>query len=183
MKKLIIIICLTFFIPVAHAGWNPKKKKNVVTKEQKQKVEETIAAFKEKDPEIDVFFEEARGYSVFPSIGKGGIGIGGAHGKGVVYDRGKLIGTSKMTQLSIGLQLGAQSYSEIIFFKDKKALEDFTGGKFKFGAHVSAVALEAGASATAAYNDGVAIFTMIRGGLMYEASVGGQKFSYAPLHK
>lgn len=141
---------------------------------------ETIATFKAKDPGMARFFDKAYGYAVFPSVGKGGIGVGGAHGKGLVFEGGAPIGRSSLSQLTIGFQLGGQVYSEIIFFKDKVALEDFKRGNFEMGAQVSAVALTAGASADASYNGGVAVFTMAKGGLMYEASVGGQKFSYKP---
>ncbi len=163
------------------AGWNPLAK----DKPEDQKVDsraaaETIAAFKNKDPGIKVFFDKAYGYVVFPTVGKGGIGIGGAYGKGEVYARGRRIGTSSLTQVTIGFQLGGQAYSEIIFFKDKATLDDFTSGNFEFSAQASAVAVTAGASADADYSNGVAIFTLAKGGLMYEASVGGQKFSFTP---
>ncbi|MDV3239803.1 MAG: hypothetical protein LOY58_13250 [Gammaproteobacteria bacterium] len=163
------------------AGWNPLAK----DKAEDQKVDsreaaETIAAFKNKDPGIKVFFDKAYGYAVFPTVGKGGIGIGGAYGKGEVYARGRRIGTSSLTQVTIGFQLGGQAYSEIIFFKDKATLDDFTSGNFEFSAQASAVAVTAGASADADYSNGVAIFTLAKGGLMYEASVGGQKFSFTP---
>jgi lipid-binding SYLF domain-containing protein len=129
---------------------------------------------------MKVFFEKAYGYAVFPTVAKAGMGIGGAYGKGKVYEKGTLIGTSSLTQLTIGFQLGGQAYSEIIFFKDKKALDDFKSGNFELGAQASAVAVTAGASADADYDKGVAIFTQAKGGLMYEASVGGQKFSFKP---
>ena len=124
------------------------------------------------------FRAKAYGYAVFPTVGKGGIGIGGAYGTGRVYERGRYIGRSNLAQLTIGFQLGGQAYSEIIFFRDKAALDDFTNGNFELGAQASAVAATAGASADADYSDGVAVFTMAKGGLMYEASIGGQKFSF-----
>jgi len=140
----------------------------------------TIGEFKKKDKKLDNFFTQAYGYAVFPSVGKGAIGIGGAHGNGVVYEKGKPIGDTSLTQITIGFQLGGQAYSEIIFFKDKKTLDDFKNGNVELGAQASAVAVTAGASADANYEKGVAVFTMAKGGLMYEASVGGQKFSYDP---
>ena len=147
------------------------------------------------------FFDNSYGYAVFPSIGKGGIGIGGAHGKGQVYAKGDHVGNTKMTQITIGFQLGGQKFSQMIFFKDERAFNDFTSGNFEFGAQASAVAITAGASAattttgdtasasggkkdastTGGYRKGMAIFTIAKGGLMYEASVGGQKFSYKPV--
>ncbi len=139
-----------------------------------------IASFEKNDAGLKGWFKEAHGYAVFPSVGKGGMGIGGAYGRGQVFEGGKLLGYSTLTQATIGFQLGGQAYSEVIFFKDTTALADFVRGNFELGAQASAVAATAGASTDADYNGGVAIFTMARGGLMYEASVGGQKFEYVP---
>ena len=165
--------------------------------------QDTINIFR-KAGESGKYVDTAYGYAVFPTIGKGGIGIGGAHGKGRVYQKGKYIGDTSMTQVTIGFQLGAEGFSEIIFFEDKRALQEFTQGNFEFGAEAQAVAITAGASAkanttgsstgvsggkndaktaSAGYRKGMATFTVAKGGLMYEASVGGQKFSYTPLHK
>ena len=161
--------------------------------------DDTIKIFKEAG-ESASFFDNSYGYAVFPNIGKGGVGIGGARGKGRVYEQDKYIGDSTMTQLTVGFQLGGQVYSQMIFFEDQRALDDFTSGNFEFGAQATAVAITAGASvattttgssagisggkkdaATAgAYDKGMATFTVAKGGLMYEASVGGQKFSYTP---
>ena len=147
------------------------------------------------------FFDDSYGYAVFPGIGKGGVGIGGAHGKGRVYAGGNHVGDTRMTQLTIGLQLGGQAYSQIIFFEDERAFNEFTSGNFEFGAQATAVAITAGASAAATttgtgvgasgsrsaakaggdYVKGMAVFTVAKGGLMYEASIGGQKFSYEPV--
>lgn len=147
------------------------------------------------------FFGNSYGYAVFPTIGKAGLGIGGAHGEGRVFVGGKAVGTTKMTQLSIGWQAGAQGYSLIIFFEDQRAFDDFASGNFEFGAQTSAVVITAAAQAGAgsggaaagasggkkdastvgAYHKGMAPFVIIKGGLMYEASVAGAKFSYKPL--
>jgi lipid-binding SYLF domain-containing protein len=160
----------------------------------------TLDAFK-ASPTVKPYFETAYGYAVFPTIGKGGVGIGGAYGKGQVYRAGMVTGTTSMKQLSIGLQLGGQAYSEIVFFEDKRAYDTFTSGKFEFGAQASAVAITASAQAqagtgaatagastgqdaghqTAAYQNGMAVFTYAKGGLMYEASLSGQKFGFKPL--
>ena len=139
-----------------------------------------IAKFKAKDPGMEKIFADAVGYAVFPTVGKGAIGIGGARGKGWVYRNGALIGRSTLTQVTVGLQLGGQAYSEIVFFQTPQALENFKLGRLKFDAQASAIALTARASADLAYRNGVAIVTMAKGGLMYEASVGGQKFSFTP---
>ena len=142
-----------------------------------------IAKFKEKDPGMEKIFSDAVGYAVFPTVGKGAIGIGGARGKGWVYHGGGVIGKSTLTQVSIGFQLGGQAYSEIVFFQTKQALDNFKLGHLKLDAQASAIALTARASADVAYRNGVAIVTMAKGGLMYEASVGGQKFSFTPVGK
>jgi lipid-binding SYLF domain-containing protein len=166
-KLILPALCLLLAAaaPVAHRA-DPKD------------AEAVIAKFKEKDSDLTEVFASARGYAVYPTVGKGGIGLGGAHGKGYVYEGGKLIGTSSLTQVTIGLQLGGQAYSEVVFLKDAAAMENFKKGKLKLDAQASAVALTARAAADLAYRDGVAIVTMAKGGLMYEASVGGQKFSF-----
>lgn len=146
------------------------------------------------------FFRNAYGYAVFPTIGQGGVVVGAAHGNGRVYVGGKHVGDTSMTQLSIGAQLGGQAYSQIMFFQDKAAFDTFKGGNFEFDASASAVAITAaagakagtqGASANAsgdkmtaktagAYYKGMAVFTIVKGGAMYQATVAGQKFSYTP---
>jgi lipid-binding SYLF domain-containing protein len=142
-----------------------------------------IAKFKQKDPELARVFAQSAGYVVFPTVAKGGFGIGGARGKGYVYQHGRLIGRSTLTQVTVGLQAGGQAYSEVIFLKDNAALENFKRGRLKLDAQASAVALTERVSADLAYRDGVAIVTMAEGGLMYEASVGGQKLSFHPIAK
>ena len=140
------------------------------------KAQEAIAVFKERYPSIEKFFTKAAAYVVIPTVGKGGFGIGGARGKGLLYENGAPTAFVTLTQLTVGFQAGGQAYSEFIFFEDAVALADFTRGNYELGAQASAVAVTAGASADANYNGGVAIFTQAKGGLMYEASVGGQKF-------
>jgi lipid-binding SYLF domain-containing protein len=159
--------------------------------------QDTINVFK-KSGESGTFFGKSYGYAVFPTIGKGGAGIGGAIGKGRVYEKGKYVGNTSLLQLTVGLQLGGQAYSEIIFFEDQRALKEFTNGNFEFGADAQATAITASASAKASstgasagasatknaattvggYRKGMATFTVAKGGLMYEASIGGQKFKY-----
>lgn len=143
-------------------------------------VQRAIIDIKKADPGIETFFQNAAGYAVFPSVGKGGIVIGGAYGKGLVITDEKVDGYTSMSQATIGLQLGGQKYSQFIFFKDETAVGHFKRGNFEFGAQASAVAITAGASADAAYDSGVAIFTHAAGGLMFEGSVGGQRFKYTP---
>jgi lipid-binding SYLF domain-containing protein len=140
----------------------------------------TIATFKKTDPKIEKFFGSSAGYAVFPTIGKGGLVVGGAGGDGVVFVGGKPAGKASMGQATIGLQAGGQTFSEIIFFENPSSLASFQKGDFALAAQASAVALSAGAAAAAKYENGVAIFTATKTGLMYEASVGGQKFGYKP---
>jgi lipid-binding SYLF domain-containing protein len=137
-----------------------------------------IAKFKQKDPALTRAFAESAGYVVFPTVAKGGLGIGGARGKGYVYEHGRLIGRSTLTQLTVGVQAGGQAYSEVIFFKDRGALASFERGHLKLDAQASAIALTERVGADLPYRNGVAIVTMAKGGLMYEASVGGQKLSF-----
>jgi lipid-binding SYLF domain-containing protein len=173
MKKQLLKTALVFLavtIGTAHA-WDPKEEEN-----REAKVEEAIAGMLEKDPDMQRFFDSAAAYVVIPTVGKGGIGIGGARGKGLLYEGGEPTAEVTLTQLTIGFQAGGQAYSEFIFFKDDVALADFKRGNYELGAQASAVAVTAGASADANYSNGVAIFTQAKGGLMYEASVGGQKF-------
>ena len=145
------------------------------------KVQQVIATIVEKDAGMQDWFDSCYGYVVFPNVGKGAIGVGGAHGNGLVYKGGELVAKSELIQITVGFQLGGQSFVEVIFFKDQTAFDDFARGNFEFAAQVSAVALTAGVSADLAYNGGVAVVTMTNAGLMYEAAVGGQKFKYEPI--
>lgn len=138
----------------------------------------SIATAESADSTFAKVLEDAYGYAVFPSVGKGAIGVGGAYGKGVLYEKGTAVGYCDLSQASIGLQLGGQSYTEIITFSTPESFRKFKEGNFAFDAQMSAVALKSGAAANAKFREGVAVFTMNEGGLMYEASVGGQKFSY-----
>ncbi len=149
-------------------------------KELEKETAKAIKRFVADNPDLKKYFDEAYGFVVLPIITKGGLGIGGAAGKGLVFENKVVIGMSKMTQATIGAQVGGQQYMEVIYFKDKRALDNFTGGKLKFSGQASAIALEAGTTVDMKYQDGVAIFTKGKGGLMAEASVGGQKFKYHP---
>lgn len=137
-----------------------------------------LAKAKKTDTSLTKVFDTTAGYAVFPSVGKGAVGVGGAYGKGVLYERGVAVGYCDLSQASIGFQLGGQAYTEIIAFETKDAVQTFKEGNFQFDAQTSAVALKSGAGANAKYTNGIAVFTMDEAGLMYEASVGGQKFSY-----
>lgn len=137
-----------------------------------------LAKAQSNDPTLIPILRDARGYAVFPHIGKGAAGIGGAYGKGVLYEGGAFAGYCDISQGSIGFQLGGQAYTEIVAFSTQQALNQFKAGTFAFDAQATAVAVKSGAGANAKYSNGVAVFTMDEKGLMYEASIGGQSFSY-----
>jgi lipid-binding SYLF domain-containing protein len=161
--------------------------------------DDTIRTFKQAG-KSGTFFAKAYGYAVFPTVGGAGFVVGAAHGKGRVYSHGILKGDTTMNLVSAGFQAGAKAYSEIIFFEDKRALDEFESGHFQFGADASAVAITAGAEAGAGtsgasseasldssnagtggdYYNGMAVFTIAKGGLMYAATISGQQFTYTP---
>ncbi len=173
MKHQVMLTIVTLlFVTAANAQigeWNPQAEDNART---------TIEAFKDNNSKMESFFNEAYGYAIFPTIAKGAMGIGGAHGKGIVFEKGTSIGAAKLTQVTLGFQWGGQAYSEVIFFENEEALVSFKERNYAFSGQVSAVAVNKGVSADIAYEDGVAVYTMAKGGLMYEASIGGQKFKY-----
>jgi len=138
------------------------------------------AEFIKSDPLMKNLFANSYGYVIFPNVGKGGIGVGGAAGNGIVFQNGHAVGSAKMKQVSLGFQFGGQAYREVIFFENAPALERFKQDNFEFAGQASAVAVTKGASVNVKYREGVMVFTQKKGGLMYEASVGGQKFSYSP---
>ena len=180
MKILImprLLAALLLAIPMlANAGWDPGKKDRLL-----RAAEQTIEAFKGRDASIQRFFDAAAGWVVYPEIKKGAIMIGGAYGEGILFEAGKPTGYSELSQVSIGFQLGGKAYSELIFFADRKALDRFKSGKAEFDAQVSAVVIDKGAAAAVDYSEGVAIFVYSRAGLMAEAAVGGQQFTFEPL--
>jgi len=143
-------------------------------------VQAAIKVAKDTDPGLQKFFDTAAGYAVFPKVGKGAVGIGGAFGRGILFQGGQPVGYCSLTQATVGAALGGQSYTEIVFLETPEAAERFKSGKLNFTAQVSAVALKSGASANAKYANNVLVFTMAESGLMAEASIGGQKFSFEP---
>lgn len=169
----------------------------VSTAARPDEYDDTVALFKNAGQSA-AFFGKSYGYAVFPTVGKGGLGVGAAHGSGRVYEQGKYVGDAKLNQVSVGLQAGGQAFSQIIFFEDERSFREFTSGEFAFGAEVGAVAITAAASASAGskgttagasggkkdaanvggFKKGVAVFTLVKGGAMYEATVAGQKFKY-----
>ena len=191
MKKISILLIVLLVSVISHSTFAAKV----------EDYSSTIKVFRES-PEVAKFFESAYGYAVFPSIGKAGFIVGGSYGNGQVYRSGKVTGKTSVGKGSIGFQFGAEVFSEIIFFEDKRAYDEFTRGNFEFDAHAQAVVITASAQAQAGtkggtasagagpktavqaktkYHKGMATFVHIKGGLMYELSVGGQKFSFEPL--
>ena len=145
------------------------------------KAQQTISTFKQKDPSLKKFFSESAGYAVFPTVGEGGFIVGGAHGKGIVYQNGVPMGEATLTKSTVGAQLGGESFSELVFFQDSQSLQKFKQGNLEFSAGLSAVVANSGVGATTNYRNGVAVFTTSRSGLMAKAAIGGQKFTYEPI--
>ena len=175
MNKLLAILISSsmIFVSTLTQAWEPDTSDKL-----ELSVAQAIIKAKQKDPAFSKWFDTAYAYAILPRVGKGGIGIGGAHGKGIVIHGDRTVGKTSMSQITIGFQLGGQVYAQYIMFRDKTAFDHFTRGNFEMGAQVSAVAITLGASADANYDGGVAVFTIAEGGLMYEASIGGQKFNY-----
>jgi lipid-binding SYLF domain-containing protein len=177
ITKIVAILSM-LFLCVALRAQTAQKKEKIINDADKAKI-----TFIEKDELLKNLFESAYGYVIFPNVGKGGMGIGAAAGNGAVYEHGILVGMAKMKQLTIGLQLGGQAYREVIFFENEEEFNRFKENRFEFSAQASAVAVTQGASANVKYKDGVMIFTQEKGGLMYEASIGGQKFKFNGLEE
>lgn len=176
MKKIVLLVFTCLIAANAYAAWDPNEDAELT-----KAVEQTIAKLKETDPTVQTFFDKAYGYAVFPKITKGGLVVGGSHGKGQVYKGGKIVGNAKLSSASFGLQAGGQQFAEIIFFQDEETMTRLKENKFQFSAKASAVAATSGAAASTTWSNGVATFIMAEGGLMAEAALGSQKFTYEPL--
>lgn len=174
--RLAILGLTVFGLPHSVKAQDDKEKQEIMSESAKGK-----DAFIKADPSMSALFVASYGYVIFPKINKAGLVFGGSGGYGTVYEHGKSIGTAKVAQVTVGAQIGAQAYREIIFFENQDALGRFKANKLEFSAEISAVAAKSGVSKNAKYTNGVAVFTDDLGGLMAEASVGGQKFTYKPL--
>lgn len=183
MKKMIMLgfagLCLFAAALLAPATTMAQKNKSKLLAEASAAKADLIKS----DEGLANLFKNAFGYVIFPNVGKGALIVGGAGGKGVVYEGGKATGWAKVTQVTVGAQAGGQAYREVIFFQTKEAMDRFKDDKLEVSAQMSAVAVKSGASANAKYTDGVLIFTEEIGGLMAEASIGGQKFSFKPFSR
>lgn len=176
--RIMGLTCMCLCVGLVVAGCETAPKSNLARTDLGAAVQDTIAKAKARDPSISRFFDQSAGYAVFPTVGKGGLIVGGAHGQGELFENGVMTGYCTITQATVGAQAGGQAFSEFIFFQDKEALNRFKYGNFALAAQASAVVLASGASANARYDNGVAVFTMAEQGLMLEASVGGQRFGY-----
>ena len=170
-KKLLMAIMLFFSITIFAQNDEDKK---IITDAEKAKT-----AFINASSDMQAFFDDAKAYVIFPNVGKGALIVGAASGNGAVYERGVLVGMANMKQLDIGAQIGGKAYSEVIFFKTDKALQEFMDDDFQLAGNVAAIAVnESAPSINLKYDNGVAVFTLPKEGLMAEVSVGGQKFEY-----
>lgn len=165
---------------LAGCSTSPKTETGRISLEQRARA--TLTEAQGKDPSLRDFLSRSYGYVVFPDVGKGGLLVGGAYGRGLVFERGVPVGYADLTQGTIGAQVGGQSFSQIICFETPQRLNDFKSGNFTFAANASAVAIRAGAAAATDFKDGTAVFTFSEAGLMLEASIGGQRFSYQTLN-
>lgn len=173
LRNTLILVCMiAFALPAAAQS---KKDKKVI-----READKAVATLLKEHPGLRDFFDKSAGCVIFPNVGKGGFFIGGASGNGVLYEYGIKKGMASLKEVNFGLEFGGQALIEVIFFETKADIDKFKEGKFQFDAGVSATALKSGASLDAKYRDGVAVFTHAKGGLMAEASVGGQKFEYEP---
>jgi lipid-binding SYLF domain-containing protein len=143
--------------------------------------EEALDRIQDDQPTLARILDDSHGYVVFPTVGKGAAVVGGAHGRGIVYERGNVVGYAQLTEVSAGLQLGGQAYTQIVAFENENAMDRFKDDQLAFDAQASAVAIEAGASARTTFRNGVAVFVVDEKGLMYEAALAGQRLSFRPL--
>ncbi len=175
LPAILLTIVSALFLPRMVKAQNESQERIIADSK------EAKAAFLKADPSMENLFKHAAGYVIFPNVGKGAAGVGGAAGKGAVYQKGAVIGTAQMVQVTVGAQAGGQAYREIIFFENEGALDRFQRNNIEFSGQASAIAVKTGAAANGNYRDGVIVFSQTKGGLMLEASLGGQKFTYKSL--
>jgi lipid-binding SYLF domain-containing protein len=175
-KYLILLFTLAVIFQGCSTVPESPESKNVLSAQ----VDEAISVFKNRDPEIQRFFDKSYGYAVFPKVFKGAFLVGGAYGKGKVFEQNKMIGYSDLSQATLGFSFGGEYFREIVFFRDKEDIDKFKAEEYTFSAQVTGVAIEAGVAAKADYKAGMAVFIMAEKGLMVDASLGGQKFRFVP---
>lgn len=178
--RIILSVVIAGVILASAAGCSPVPK-NVENKQVLEaEIRESIVLFKKMDPGIQRFFDQSSGYAVVPKVFKGAFWIGGAYGKGMLYENEQVIGYCSMSQATVGFSFGGEFFREIIFFREQSDIAKFKSDEYTFSAQATAVALTAGAAAKADYKDGMAVFVMTDAGLMVDASIGGQKFNFVP---
>lgn len=181
MKNFKILVLAVMFVgTVLFCGCRTVPKTSEGRVVLSSEVDQAVAEFKMRDPEIQKFFDNSYGYAVYPKVLKGAFWIGGAYGQGEVYERGTMIGYSSLSQATIGFSFGGEYFREIVFLRDKQTFDEFISEDYTFSAQATAVALKAGAAAKADYNEGKAVFVIAESGLMVDASIGGQKFTFIP---
>jgi len=181
MKAKVSLIIIMLLAAAGFSGCSTAPEKPEARLVLKAQADEALAVFKQRDPEIQRFFDASYGYAVLPKVFKGAFWFGGAYGKGEVYERGKMVGYCDMSQATLGISFGGEYFREIVFFRDKSDLDKFKAEEYTFSAQATGVAATAGAAAKADYRDGMAVFITTDKGLMVDASVGGQKFKYVPV--
>ena len=178
-RLALVLVGVLWGAAAGAAGWNAQAPQGATA--QLEAARETVATFKATDPGLEAFFQKAYGYAIFPTIGSGGYWFSGAYGTGLVYEGDAPVGRTSLTQISFGFTFGAQAYSEILFFRDKGALDKFKAGTAQLSAQASAVIATNGAAAKTSYHsNGVGVYVHVKGGAMLDASVGGQNFKYQP---
>jgi lipid-binding SYLF domain-containing protein len=177
-----LAVSVAFSLGAAGTVW-AEEDADAAVKDATKDARQSLELFKKADRGMDRALSDAAGYAIFPAVAKGALAVGGAAGDGVLFEKGKPVGKVRMTQLTIGPQLGSQTYSELILFEDEANLTKFKRGNFAFSAQASAVAVRDGAAATAPYERGVRVYSVAKSGMMFEASIGGQKFSFVPYAK
>ncbi|MGC4031197.1 MAG: hypothetical protein QM754_05555 [Tepidisphaeraceae bacterium] len=182
MRMLKTVISVVALMSLA-AGCATAPKSDAAKEDLSDSAGVALKRFYREDPDLKAFIDTSAGYVVFPEVGKGGLVVGGTYGRGIVYQGETAIGYADMSKVSVGATVGGQTFAEVIVFQNALALNDFKNGKLAFAADASAVALKSGGAASAKYNNGVAVFVDNRGGLMADASVGGQKFTFVPIEK
>lgn len=178
IKYVWMAIALIAVAAISACSTAPKSKQGKADIEAEAR--SSLATARRQDPSLARLIDNSAGVAVFPSVGKGAAGVGGAYGKGVLFEGSRVTGYCDLSQATIGLQLGGQSYTQLLVFENQNSLSNFKGGNLRFAAQATAVAIKSGAGANAQFTDGVAVFTMDEAGLMFEASIGGQRFSFQP---
>ncbi|HMB95479.1 MAG TPA: lipid-binding SYLF domain-containing protein [Tepidisphaeraceae bacterium] len=176
MKLISLLAAMLMILASCTTAPNSENERQMLV----QQSTDSLKQMQAEDSSLHSFLEHSYGYAIFPSVGKGGFIAGGAYGRGILYEKGRMIGYSDLSQATVGLQAGGQSYSELVVFEQQRDFDRFIGGRFTFSANASAVAIKTGAASAAQYTDGVAVFVEPIGGLMVEAAIGGQQFTYIP---